>query len=102
MTAMAEIRKWSRRWLEPSGWSPVGTVAFNQKPAEGSWGGSNQFVVQMVRVLRRRGYKVCFELVGNVDVIVLVDPRHGTVNPFGVPEIVQGHESKRQSPSSYQ
>lgn len=73
----------------------VASVAFNQTPFDGPWGGSNQFVAQMTKVLQRRGYRVCYELEPGLDIIFLIDPRHGSVKPFGTPEIA---EYKQRNP----
>lgn len=65
-------------------------VVFNMKPAKGPWGGSSQFVEQMGRYLVRRGYDVGFDLSGDVDVIVLIDPREDNkLKPFGPGDIAE-------------
>lgn len=67
----------------------VGRVAFNMRPARGPWGGSSPFVEQLQAHLERRGYATGFALRGQVDVIVLIDPRPDLQNKaFGVEEIV--------------
>lgn len=82
--SLSEVR---RRLFARDHSSSVATVAFNQRPMTGSWGGSNQFVVQMAAVLKRRGYTVRFDLKHDVDLIILVDPRQGTVKPFDAMDI---------------
>lgn len=67
---------------------PFARVAFNMKAVGGPWGGSSTFVSQLSGYLVCRGYKVCFDLSGRVDVIVLVDPRVGGNIRFGVQEII--------------
>lgn len=69
------------------GKKPVARVAFNMKPVSGPWGGSSPFVAQLAAHLERRGYEVCFDLTGDVDVIVLVDPREGVNKSFGPKQI---------------
>ncbi|MBA4388125.1 MAG: hypothetical protein C0404_09100 [Verrucomicrobia bacterium] len=65
-------------------------VVFNMKPAKGPWGGSSQFVEQMADYLVRRGYGIGFDLSGNVDAIILIDPREdNSLKPFGVADIAR-------------
>lgn len=67
---------------------PVATVAFSMRPARGAWGGSSAFVAQLAPVLRRRGYRVCYDLRGDVDLIVIIDPRtDNRLKVFGTDEI---------------
>jgi len=54
---------------------PVARIVFTQKPVKGSWGGSNQFVIQMGELLRHRGFEVGYDLDRGADLIVVVDPR---------------------------
>lgn len=69
---------------------PIGTVAFNMRPAKGPWGGSSVFVVQLASFLKWRGYEVCYRLNSNPDLIVLVDPREDLQNKvFGMNEIIK-------------
>jgi glycosyltransferase involved in cell wall biosynthesis len=66
----------------------IARVAFNMRPAKGPWGGSSQFIEQMAAYLSRRGYGVGFDLSGNIDVIVLIDPRADSrLKSFGPAEI---------------
>lgn len=80
---------WTSRVTGRAARPVVGTVAFNQKPVNGSWGGSNQFVVQMCTTLARWGYRVRFDLADEVDIVFLVDPRRGEAKPFGIEEIAE-------------
>jgi glycosyltransferase involved in cell wall biosynthesis len=66
---------------------PVGRIAFSQSPVNGAWGGSNQFVLQMERVLIRWGFEVCYDLKGQVDAILLIDPRKSASKPLGLDEV---------------
>jgi glycosyltransferase involved in cell wall biosynthesis len=66
----------------------VARVVFNMEPAKGPWGGSSQFVEQMTEYLSRRGYGVGFDLSGDADVIVLIDPREDNkLKRFGLKDI---------------
>ncbi len=58
------------------------------RPTSGPWGGSSTFVVQLLAQLRRRGFEVCFDLKGDIDLIVIIDPRiDGRLKRFGPDEI---------------
>lgn len=74
------------------GRSALGRVAFNQTPTSGPWGGSGAFVNQLSLYLNRRGYRVCYDLSGHVDVIILVDPRSAKNKPFGPKDIAEYKE----------
>jgi hypothetical protein len=51
------------------------TVSINHKPKASPWGGGNQFVWTLKGALQRLGYRVQHDLSGDVDVIVMIDPR---------------------------
>ena len=59
------------------------TGSFSMKPVRGPWGGSSAFVTQLSRHLRRRGYRVRYDLRGDIDLIVMVDPRVDRHKPYG-------------------
>jgi glycosyltransferase involved in cell wall biosynthesis len=61
----------------------VAGVAFNMHPVERPWGGGNAWLAQIVRHLRTTGYDVRFDLEGDPDCVVLVDPRVGDNVAFG-------------------
>ena len=65
----------------------VARIAFNMQPLSEPWGGGNWWLTQIVRHLRQAGYAVSFDLDGELDAIVLVDPRAGANVPFGASEI---------------
>jgi len=72
----------------------IAIVAINMRPVKGSWGGSNIFVWQLMDILKRRGYQVRFDLMKNVDLIVIIDPRDDLQHKaFGIPEIRSYKES---------
>jgi glycosyltransferase involved in cell wall biosynthesis len=79
-----ELASAGRRLL---GRRPLARVAFNLRPVRGPWGGSRAFVVQLATYLTRLGYEVGFDLAGDVDVIILVDPRVDSLKPWGPREI---------------
>jgi glycosyltransferase involved in cell wall biosynthesis len=59
-------------------------VAFNVRPVSGSWGGGNQWLIQLTRHLRESGYAVAFDLKRPVDCIIVANVRGIT---FGTAEI---------------
>lgn len=66
------------------------------KPVAGPWGGSSVFVWQFSAALKRHGYAVQFDLKGDVDVIVLIDPRDDLQSMgFGMGEI---HQYRKDNP----
>jgi glycosyltransferase involved in cell wall biosynthesis len=74
---------------------PVARIAFNMRPVKHAWGGGNWWLTQVVRHLRRCGYEVRFDLTGELDGIVLVDPRVGGNVSFGAGEIAAYKERRR-------
>jgi len=74
---------------------PHARVVFNMKTASGPWGGSSQFVEQMEEYLLRRGYSVGFDLSGDIDVVVLIDPREDNkLKPFGPADIAEYRKTR--------
>jgi glycosyltransferase involved in cell wall biosynthesis len=66
---------------------PVGRVAISMRPIFASWGGGNQWLLQMTRHLGYSGYSVRFDLREEVDAIFI---NHSGLNDdmtFGVDEI---------------
>jgi glycosyltransferase involved in cell wall biosynthesis len=49
----------------------VARVAMNLRPVYSSWGGGNQWLTQTARTLRASGYRVRFDLRGEVDCILV-------------------------------
>ena len=49
----------------------VATVAMNLRPRQGPWGGANQWARQVAAFLRASGYRVRFDLRGEVDLILM-------------------------------
>lgn len=74
-------------------------VSINLKSPRGPWGGAGFFVQQIETALKKRGVRVQYHLRGNVDVILLMDPRGNLENKaFGLPEIAaykQSHPTVR-------
>jgi glycosyltransferase involved in cell wall biosynthesis len=89
-----ELAAAGRRLL---GRRPLARVAFNLRPVRGPWGGSRAFVVQLATYLTRLGYAVGFDIAGDVDLIILVDPRIDNVRPWGPREIAAYKAAHRQA-----
>jgi glycosyltransferase involved in cell wall biosynthesis len=82
------MRKDFLHWLRPR---PVlGRVAINMRPVRGPWGGSSTFVQQLTAYLEWRGYETSFALEGEVDVVVVIDPRDDLQSKaFGMDDIAR-------------
>lgn len=66
----------------------IAKIAINMYPAHGPWGGSSVFVHQVVKELRRNGFRVAFHLDRDIDAILIIDPREDLLNKsFGIEEI---------------
>jgi hypothetical protein len=76
----------------------VGRIAINMRPQASSWGGGNQWVLQMTKALRAEGYSVRFDLAQPVDGILMVDPRPSDQVSFGPDEIRQ---AKNEQPTTF-
>lgn len=79
-----EAEGWRRLAGVPFG---VGSVAINMMPIRSSWGGGNQWALQLIRFLASHDFRVSFDLNSAVDLIILVDPRLGGLVKFGPEEI---------------
>lgn len=68
----------------------IATIAINMKIVSGPWGGSSPFVEQLTNYLKQRGYRVRFDLNGQIDLILIIDPREDLPHKaFGMSEIVK-------------
>jgi glycosyltransferase involved in cell wall biosynthesis len=72
----------------------VARIAFNMRPLDHPWGGGNWWLEQMARGLRAVGHDVRFDLSGEPDCVVLVDPRVGGNVGFGADEIARDRERR--------
>lgn len=50
-------------------------VCISRKPVSGPWGGGNLFVKGMSELLSSKGHEVFYDLVPNIDYIIMIDPR---------------------------
>lgn len=65
-------------------------IAFNQQPYDGPWGGGNRFLQAITTELERAGHTVQFDLSGDLDIILMVDPRTRSPNvTFGAGAILR-------------
>lgn len=79
--------------VRPAG-RPIARVAISTQPVFGSWGGGNQWVLQMARYLGFCGYEVRFDLHGEVDAIFI---NHSGITgklSFGLEEIIRYKEQR--------
>jgi len=51
-------------------------ISFNRMPANSAWGGGAHFVTNFSQFLEKAGHKVVFDLRENIDLIIMIDPRH--------------------------
>lgn len=72
---------------------PVARVAINMRPVRASWGGGNQWLVQLTRFLRACGYAVSCALDGRVDVILLAHASRSNAVTFW-PEEIRAYRSR--------
>lgn len=70
------------------GQAPVGKVAFNALPVAGSWGGGNQWLLQLSRYLRFLGFTVVYDLSdSDIDFIFVLHSADSQGGTFGAEEI---------------
>ena len=50
-------------------------IMFNRSPISGPWGGGNSFVINMSKYLENLGHQVVYNLVRDIDLIFMIDPR---------------------------
>ncbi len=63
-------------------------LAISMKPARGPWGGSSPFVHQLAALLKRRGWRIRFDLKEVPDAVLVIDPRHDhPAKKFGLREL---------------
>lgn len=72
----------------------LATVSINYKAKEGPWGGANVFVLQLKKELENCGIKVRFDLQGDIDLILMIDPRENLQRTaYGLRDISAYRES---------
>lgn len=68
-------------------------------PTRGPWGGASPFVAQLSACLWDRGWKVVFDLKGEVDAVLVIDPRHDhPAKRFGLRELIPFRASHPEVP----
>lgn len=72
-------------FIRPSRKSPI--VAINLKPRHGSWGGANQWTLQLSRWLQYHGWQVRYNLKKVPDVIVMTHTGLAASTSFGAQEV---------------
>ena len=74
---------------------PLAAVACNVVPTSAAWGGGNQWLLQMMRFLRRSGYSVRFDLRERVDCLLLASGKPGSAVAF---DLASAHRYLRAHP----
>lgn len=68
--------------------NPVATIAFNALPIRSSWGGGNQWMLQMIRALQYSGFKVVYDLnEPQIDIIMILHSGNWMETTFNFAEI---------------
>ena len=63
-------------------------ILFTLKPLNESFGGGNFFVKNLSDFLKQKKYDIVYELVPNIDIIFIIDPRKNKSNNFKYQEII--------------
>ena len=64
-------------------------IFFSYKPIQTSYGGGNQFVLNMIQYLQSRGYNITFELESDIDLLFIIAPRPGLHKKYNVNYFIQ-------------
>ena len=65
-------------------------IFFSYKPIQTSYGGGNQFVLNMIQYLQSRGYNITFKLEPNIDLLFIIDPRKNPpTKQYGLNDFIQ-------------
>jgi len=65
------------------------TIFFSLQPPSGSYGGGAFFVKNMIKHLQSNGYNITFELVPNIDLLFIIDPRNGAYKKYNLNHFMQ-------------
>jgi len=68
-------------------------ISINRKPLDKPWGGGNMLVKILVDALRNEGHTVVFDLPPELDIIVMIDPRHDS-SGYSVDDIWRYQKAK--------
>jgi len=77
---------------------PKTTIAYNLREQKSSFGGSNQVAKQIVRHLRRYGYRFRNSLDRDIDCILMMDPRSDGPFSFGFREVAEFKRARPEVP----
>ena len=65
-------------------------IFFSYKPIQTSYGGGNQFVLNIIQYLQSRGYNITFKLEPNIDLLFIIDPRKNPpTKQYGLNDFIQ-------------
>lgn len=65
------------------------TIFFNLSPPQGAYGGGSFFVIDLSDYLIKNGYKVVYELIPDIDLLFIVDPRKGSNKKYDINDILK-------------
>ena len=65
------------------------TIFFSLEPPDGSYGGGAFFVKNMIKHLKNKGYNITFQLEPGIDLLFIIDPRHGAYKKYSLDNILQ-------------
>lgn len=65
------------------------TLYVNREPVDGPWGGGNNFVKAVYKYASTFGYQIVDNIIRNVDVILITDPRYDDVKKFSMNEAIK-------------
>jgi len=65
------------------------TVFFTLRPPVGSYGGGAFFVKNMSKFLTQNGFRVVYDLIPNIDILFIIDPRRDKYNRYSIDDIIK-------------
>ena len=77
------------------------TIFFNLEPPSGSYGGGAFFVKNLTNYLTYNNYNVVYELVPNIDILFMIDPRRGPFKKYDINDILKYREMNKKSKIIY-
>ena len=77
------------------------TIFFNLKPPLGSYGGGSFFVKNFSNYLIDNNYRVVYELVSDIDILFVIDPRSGQHKKYDIDDILNYKKKNKKSKMLY-
>lgn len=69
------------------------TLYVNREPVDGPWGGGNNFIKAVYKYASTFGYRIVDNIVSDVDVILITDPRYDDTKKFSINEAINYKKS---------